>query len=30
VVRPLNPPAEAEIKKFVLHPDVPKGLEGRP
>ncbi len=30
VVRPLNPPAEAEIKKFVLYPDVPKGLEGRP
>jgi formylglycine-generating enzyme required for sulfatase activity len=30
VVRPLNPPTEDEIKKYVLYPDVPKGLEGRP
>ncbi|REJ85686.1 MAG: formylglycine-generating enzyme family protein [Planctomycetota bacterium] len=30
VIRPLREPSEEEIKKFVLHPDVPKGLEGRP
>ena len=30
VVRPLHPPTEDEIKQYVLYPDVPKGLEGRP
>jgi formylglycine-generating enzyme required for sulfatase activity len=30
VVRPLTPPTEDEIKKFVIAPDVPKGLESRP
>ena len=30
VVRPLTPPTQDDIKKFVLAPDVPKGLESRP
>lgn len=30
VVRPLVRPSEEEIQKYVLYPDVPKGLENRP
>jgi hypothetical protein len=30
VVRPLQRPNEDEIKKYILYPDVPKGLENRP
>ena len=30
VIRPLREPSEEEIRDFVLYPDVPKGLEGRP
>ena len=30
VIRPLQSPTEEEIKKFILYPDVPKGLESRP
>jgi formylglycine-generating enzyme required for sulfatase activity len=30
IVRPLKRPSDEEIKKYVLYPDVPKGLENRP
>jgi formylglycine-generating enzyme required for sulfatase activity len=29
VVRPLTPPTDEEIRKYVLYPDTPKGLESR-